>query len=85
MLCCFALFVNLFELACFFLPSFSSLIKTYVYMYIMHEVASIHVHVYVYMYIMYEIASRRVAAFCQGEGGGVFHSCFVRCGMRCVR
>ena len=32
-LCCFALFVCLTLLASFFLPSFSSLIKTYIYMY----------------------------------------------------
>ena len=45
-LCCFALFVCLFDFACFFLSSFSSLIKTYI-----HEQSRIHVHV-MYIHIL---------------------------------
>ena len=43
--CCFALFVCLFDFACFFLPSFSSLIKTCMYI-----CTNTYMYLYVYVY-----------------------------------
>ena len=46
--------VCLLDLACFFLPSFSSLIK-HVYQYVLH--AHVHVHVHVYTFLFHTITN----------------------------
>ena len=45
-MCCVALPCCLFDLACFFLPFFSSLIKTCIYIYLVDVYADVYVQIY---------------------------------------